>query len=61
MKLIKVGNNIDKYINANFVTSVWIEKYGEKNLYYCELLAKIRYQINREAYNKILDYGKTGI
>ena len=54
MKLIKISNYIDTYINANFITRVWIEE----NKYYCELLAKTKYQISKDAYVKILEYDK---
>lgn len=51
MKLIKISNHIDTYINADFITRVWIEE----NKYYCELLNKITYQISKDAYVKILE------
>ena len=54
MKLIKISNHIDRYINADFITDIWIEE----NKYYCELLAKTRYQISKDAYIKILEYDK---
>jgi len=54
MKLIKISNHIDRYINADFITDIWIEE----NKYYCELLAKTKYQISKDAYIKILEYDK---
>jgi hypothetical protein len=54
MKLIKISNHIDTYINADFVTRIWIEE----NKHYCELLSKSVYNISKDAYVKILEYDK---
>ena len=55
MKLIRISNYIDTYINADFIIKVW----KEENKCYCELLNNTILQVSKDAYVKILEYDKT--
>ena len=56
MKLIKISNSSDNYINVDFLLRLWIED----NYYYCELING-KYKISKDAYVKILEYVKTRV
>lgn len=54
MKLIRIGNNANTYINVDFLARIW----KEGSQCYCELLNKSSYHIDEDAYVKILEYDK---
>lgn len=54
MKLIRIIDDANNYINADFLVRVW----KENNKQYCQLVTGTTYQISKNALIKILEYDK---
>ena len=54
MKLIRIIDDANNYINADFLVRVW----RENNKQYCQLVTGTTYQISKDALIKILEYDK---
>lgn len=52
MRLVKISNYIDDYLNTDFIIRIW--KQDDK--WYCLLLNDTTYQISKDMANKLLNY-----